>query len=656
MRWAKILGAVVAVLVLLVVAAGAALYFGGGRAVKWVLEHPASGMIGRAITIDGPVRLRWGDPSRLVIENLHVANADWDKDHEMLAAKRIDVSIYLRTLVWGPIRIPSISMAGAHLLLETSGEGVGNWKFGNGAPKKRTEFPLLRHLRISDSELVYHNGKTKAESDLQVANLALDEASAARPVTAQAEGAFQKLPVRLAATFGPFDQLRNPQQPYPVKLNGSWGQVDLAIDGTLKEPLDFSGLDLRLSLSGNRLDEIASAMGVPMPELPAFRGTSKLTGGDGKWQLGALTVKVGNSDLEGGLEINTNATVPQVTANLTSSDFDLADFKGLYGGKPEKSATPPPSPEESTRIIPDTKIEVKKLPGIDLTLNFDGSKIRSPGGLPFERVVFGLRIANGQLIIDPLSFHLALGDLALRAKFNPFTQNSPPRLSGQVQIQHIDLHRLLGGPTMPEIVRETAGNAGGFAVFDTTGVSLREFMAHMNGDLGLFVENGRMSDLLARLAPIDILESLGVLALGGEPQPINCMISRFGIKEGIATATTFLVRTPTTTLVGSGNINFGGETLTLRLAPYNNGFAPLSLRTPVDIDGTLKKPAFHLEAGKLVAKLGAAVGLGVLFPPAALLPLVDTGLGENNACSMAYAAQNPPGHPEPKTGSSTPPK
>jgi hypothetical protein len=45
----------------------------------------------------------------------------------------------------------------------------------------------------------------------------------------------------------------------------------------------------------------------------------------------------------------------------------------------------------------------------------------------------------------------------------------------------------------------------------------------------------------------------------------------------------------------------------------------------------------------------------VLFPPAAVLPLIDVGLGQKNSCSRAYAAQRPPGNPEPKTGSSQAP-
>jgi AsmA family protein len=372
--------------------------------------------------------------------------------------------------------------------------------------------------------------------------------------------------------------------------------------------------------------------------------------------LNALSLKTGDSDLEGGLAIDTNEKVPRLTANLTSSYIDLADFDGLIGARPGKTAGPPPKPDPSGRVIPDTKISVHKLPGINLALNFDGTKIKSTGGLPFERVVFGVRIDNGELTIDPLTFHIALGDVALRARFNPFTETSPPRLQGKIDIRHVDLHQLLGGPAMPAIVQETGGTVGGFLTIDTNGTSLREFLANMNGDLGIFVANGQVSALLQRLAPLDVLEGLGILAFGGKPVPIDCMISRFDVKRGVATATTFLAKTPATTIVASGNVNLGSETLYLNVKPYNNNFTPVSLRTPVDIQGTFKKPGFQIEAGNLVARLGAAVGLGVVFPPAAILPLVDIGLGDNNACKTAYAAQQPPGDPQPKSGSSTAPQ
>jgi uncharacterized protein involved in outer membrane biogenesis len=656
-RALKIIAWIAAVILLLVVIAGGALWLGGARAVAWAIEHPVSGMVGRQIRIEGPLAIRWGAPTRLVAEDVHVANAAWGTEPDMFSARRLEIELYLRTLLGGPTRISLAALDGAKLLLETSKAGERNWDFGakSAAPKKRNQFPDLRHFAVSDSALVFHNGETEARTELGVSKLDLRQSDPDSPVTIKAEGTLQKGPISLVGTVGPIAQLRNPQQPYPIKFDGSVNGIRLVTDGTIDEPLDFAGVNLRLSLSGAKLHELADMLSVPLPELPDFRSTAVLTGGNGRFELKALSMHTGDSDLEGGIAVDTNAKVPQVEANLTSKYIDLADFKGLYGEKPEKSSAPAKSPDPGDRVIPDTPISVQKLPGVNVELNFDGTNIKSTGGLPFERVSLGLTLKDGELELRRLRFHAAQGDVDLSFHFTPFTRNGPPRLKANVDIRHVDLHQLLSSPSMPDIVKQTAGVAGGFIKIDTSGVSLREFLARMNGDAGIFMENGQLSQLLEQIAPINVLGALGVYVLGGKPVQINCFVSRFYIKQGIATATTLLFDTDNETVVGEGNVNFADETPYLRLVPYNKSFTVVTLRSPVDVRGTFKKPRYHIEAAGLAARLGAAVGLGVLFPPAALLPLVDTGLGDNNACSKAFAAQAPPGNAEPKTGTSTPP-
>jgi AsmA family protein len=660
MRWLKIVGWIAGVLVALIIAAGAALYFGGTPAVAWVIRHPVSTALGRQISIDGPFTLRWGAPSVIVAENVHVANASWGSAPEMFSAKRIEIHFFARSFLHGPTHIPLIAIDGAKLLLETSKDGEGNWKFGNQTPKKRGEFPNLQRLTVHDSELDWHNGRTDARSTVALADLDYKAPDPAKPVSVTANGSFAathaKLPLKIAGTVGALSQLRNPTEPYPVKFNGSLGDVDLAIEGTTEKPLDFAGLDLRLSLSGRKLDELGAALGVPFPELPDFRGTSELTGGHGNFTLKALSMALGKSDLEGGIAIDTNEKVPYAKAQLTSSQIDLADFDGLVGGKPAHSSAPEPTSKRdqgTDRIIPDKPINVQKLPGLNADLTFDGKRILSTTGLPFERVSLGLTLKDGQIWVKPLRFHAAQGDLDLNLHFTPFTEISPPKVGVKIDIQHVDLHDLLRTSSSP-IVRETGGILGGFIVFDSNGTTMREMLARMNGDAGIFMQNGQLSELVQRLAPIDVLAALGVYVRGDRPLPINCLVSRFNIKSGVATASTLIFDTSETTVVGAGNLNFADETVTMKLTPYNKGVAAVSLRTPIDIGGTFANRTYHVETGNIVARLGAAVGLGVLFPPAALLPLIDTGLGQGNRCSAAYAAQQPEGNPKPKSGSSAP--
>jgi AsmA family protein len=595
-----------------------------------------------------------------VAEDVHVANAPWGTAPEMFSAKRIEIDIFLRSLLKGPARVPLVALDGATLLLETSAEGEGNWKFGASAaaPKKRHEFPDLRRFLVRDSEIVWHNGRTGAHTDLGVASLDYGAPNPTSPVSFKASGtyagSFQTLPLQLSGTLGPLSELRNPARPYPVRLEGALSEIGLTADGTVAEPLDVAGVDLRLSLKGRKLHELAAALGLPFPELPDFRGTSELTGGGGKWDLKALTIALGKSDLEGGIAVDTNAKVPQVRAQLTSTRIDLADFKGLAGGTPAHASAPETKPKEtSDRMFPDNPIRVHKLPGVDAELSFDATRIVSSTGVPFDRVSLGLTLANGEITVKPLRFQAAQGDVDLNLHFTPFTEASPPRLGAEVDVRHVDLHRLFRGSAVP-ILRETGGIVGGFAKIDTSGTSMREFMARMSGDLGLFMENGQMSALLQELAPINVLGALGVYATGDRPLPINCLVGRFNIKEGVATAATLLLDTENTIVTGAGNLNFADETVMLSLAPRSKDPALVSLRTPVDVGGTFANRTYHVHLGGIAERLGAAIGLGILFPPAALLPLIDTGLGEQNACRTAYAVQQPPGNPVPKAGSSVP--
>lgn len=67
----------------------------------------------------------------------------------------------------------------------TSKVGKRNWDFGlsSAAPKKRRQFPDLRHIAVHDADLVYRNGETGARTELRIASLDVTEPDPASPVT-----------------------------------------------------------------------------------------------------------------------------------------------------------------------------------------------------------------------------------------------------------------------------------------------------------------------------------------------------------------------------------------------------------------------------------------------------------------------------------------
>jgi AsmA family protein len=57
-----------------------------------------------------------------------------------------------------------------------------------------------------------------------------------------------------------------------------------------------------------------------------------------------------------------------------------------------------------------------------------------------------------------------------------------------------------------------------------------------------------------------------------------------------------------------------------------------ALPAPISITGSFKDPGALPDITKLAVRGGVAAGLGVLFPPAAILPTIQFGVGDDHRC------------------------
>jgi uncharacterized protein involved in outer membrane biogenesis len=677
MRAIKIAGLALLGLLVLVGVGVAALVIGGDPLIARLIQHEGTAFLGREVRIGGDFDIEWGNPMRIVAEDVHVANAKWGTDPEMFAARRLEVAFNPWSLLGGTIDASLVALDGSKMLLETSADGKKNWEFSaakKATPQQRTQFPDLRRFEVRDSAFRWHNGATDATTDLTFAELTAGAPDHASPITVAARGDFQHPPYRLDASVGALAELQNPEKPYPVKLDGELADTKVAIDGTMAKPLDVEGLDLAVALDGKDLSRLLQVFSIPLPETPVYHLAGKLKHDGAKWEIDKLDGRMGKSRLAGGVEVDTGQKLPYIRANLTSSYLDLADFKGFYGGEPgdketqQKKGTPPPkerkdksAAEKAARVIPDTKLPTAQLTGFNADVSLDAQELRPTAGLPLQRFGIGLALHDGTLALKPLRFDIADGEV--RADLSFASQQSPPRLATDIDIRHVDLAKLFAGMEVPKQVKETAGVVGGFLKGKSAGTTQREVLANLDGDLGLFMEGGTFSHLLIEAFGLDVAESVGFLIEGDKPHPINCVVGRFDIQQGVATASTLLFDTTDTVVEGKGNLNLGDETIFLELTPYPKDWSPLSLRTPLEIRGTFANPKVTPKKRDLAARLGAAIGLGIVAPPAALLPLIETGLGQKNLCAKAFGAQEKPGEAarpgatgtSGATGSSTPP-
>jgi uncharacterized protein involved in outer membrane biogenesis len=116
-------------------------------------------------------------------------------------------------------------------------------------------------------------------------------------------------------------------------------------------------------------------------------------------------------------------------------------------------------------------------------------------------------------------------------------------------------------------------------------------------------------------------------------EAIRCFVGDFAMQHGILNTRTFLLDTTGSVVNGIGTITMAAETLDLRLKTDSKHFSIGTLPAWIGVSGPFKNLSVHLDIATLGARAGVASGLGLLFPPAALLPTIQFGVGNDNRCS-----------------------
>jgi hypothetical protein len=127
------------------------------------------------------------------------------------------------------------------------------------------------------------------------------------------------------------------------------------------------------------------------------------------------------------------------------------------------------------------------------------------------------------------------------------------------------------------------------------------------------------------------------------------MASDFAVTNGLMKTRTFVIDTEDATILVDGTINLAKEELNLTINPESKGIRIISLRAPLYVRGTFKKPDVGVDKGVVALKAGAAVALGTVAAPlAALLALINPGPVQDSPCGQLLAqAQKKPVAPPP---------
>jgi AsmA protein len=252
--------------------------------------------------------------------------------------------------------------------------------------------------------------------------------------------------------------------------------------------------------------------------------------------------------------------------------------------------------------------------------------------LPLDHLTTRIRMRDAVLTLDPLEFGLAGGTLTGVIKLDG--RQETIQADAKIKAQKLQFAKLF--PTV-EVARASVGDLSGAIELTGSGNSVARMLGSANGKIGLFMDNGSVSELLMKMVAIDLWGITRVKLEGDKQVKIRCVVGDFGVKNGVADANALVFDTEVVNVGGSGQIDLKNERLNLTLFPEPKDGSVASLRTPLYIRGAFSQPKVSVDMKRMVAKGAGAAALAILNPLLMVLPLIDEGPGKDSNCGKLIA-------------------
>ena len=606
----------------------------------------ASGKLHRPVTIDGNLRVHlFSLTPSATVGGLKIGQPDWgakaglkpylaEVDHVAVTAELMPVFI-------GRIVLPRLEIDRPNVQLFQDKAGRANWDFSDGRNKgKPTRLPPIRNFIISDGHLTLTSLQRKLTFTGTVnAHETADAGGQAFALTG--DGSLNNRKFDLNATGGPLLNVRT-SVPYPFDMAVHAGDTRITAKGRVLHPFNLGELAGAVTVSGRDMADLYYLTGLSLPNTPAYKIAANVTRNDRIYNIAGINGRVGGSDLEGALKVDTSRNNrPYLTGDLRSRLLDFKDLGSLFGATAanapqgaEISATPT-APTAARHLLPDATLDIERIRGMDAKVRYKALSVKASPKLPLREVSLGVDLDHGLLVLDPVEFSFPQGRLQGTARIdarNAVQQNSlDMRLTG-LAVQ--DFVPAIGGSKPLEGILDARVKATG------TGNSVHKAAANANGQLTLVMPSGTIRQSFAELMGVNATKGLfQLLTKDPHETEVRCGVANFQIRNGVMQTNNAVFDTGVTRVNGSGTINLDDERLKLVFKGKPKKFRLTRINVPIVVGGHLSAPKFGVDPGPAVVQGGLALALNTL------LPFVGIDYAKNANCAGLMADMQAKGTP-----------
>lgn len=606
------------------------------------LERYLSESSGRPVTIgylDVDLALR----PRVTISDIAIGNAEWAGDRPLGILRELMFSVSVPSLFTNKIVLPHVRLTEGEVNLLRDKEGRANWQLRKKSDEPSTRTVDVQSLALIDASLSYRDAIQDIDAH------ARGESRVDGPYEQRMTfgGKWHGNPFEGTADIGNVLALRDLKDPFPLRLALRFARTSINAEGQVADIKNLGHVDAKVSISGPSLGALYPTLPLALPDTPPYRVAGRLVRDGEVYSYTGFSGVIGNTDMAGDARYERRNPRPMLTATLKSRSLDLADLGPLIGLAPRAAPSPPSSAPKTTptpakaapaklpagKVFPDNDFNLQKLNAMDADVQLSAATLKIPEQIPLENFSTHVKLNGGVLVLDPMNFGVAGGNLVSTVTLD--ARNNPIAAKASIDLRRVRLGQLF--PTIETIKNTSTGSVGAQIRLAGRGNSIADMMATADGTMNFGMAGGRVSELGVWLVNLYGGQLIPLLFGGDRPTQIRCGAAAFTVDDGLATMGLFVFDTDESNISGHGTVDLGKEELDITLEPRPKKAGILSLRGPVHISGTFRDVHFGVSGQTLGRGLGA-VGLGLVNPLLALIPLVETGPGQNADCQSVLGS------------------
>ncbi|HEX4302444.1 MAG TPA: AsmA family protein [Rhizomicrobium sp.] len=603
-------------LVALLAAAILWLYFLDWNTMRGPVSRYASARLGRTVHIDGNLDVHlFSFTPRVSASNVRIDNPDWAGSPHAADLPNLTFTFRLVPLIFGNTILPLVRFDHPNIVIVRQADGRTNWDFGGGntgwdVPPIQRFLVREGHIRIDDRvrKLVF-TGTVSSEENAGARGAAFQLTG---------DGTLNGNTFGAELHGGPLIHV-DETKPYNFTANVHSGGTRITADGAITHPFHLGQFAAAATISGPNLSELYYLTGLAMPQTAPYRVKGKLSRDGTLYQFQDFAGTVGSSDLHGSLAIETAGAKPLISGAVASNVLDFKDLGNMFGGKSETAI-------EQGRLLPDLPLHVERLRQMNADVIYDAGAIRSRD-FPLRGLHAHIGLKDAVLLLKPLTFQFAYGRLSGQLRIDAHKQITATDVDARITDMRAEQF-VFGKPPAIEGMLEAR------AVLHGTGNSVRAVATSAGGQATFVVPHGKFREAFAELTGINLINGLGLLLADDKSDTgLRCAVAHFDASGGVFRTQQFVFDTDPVRVEGRGSIDLNTETLNLQVTGKPKEFRIGRIRAPILITGPLAHPEIGVRAQDALLQGGIAAALGVLFPPAAILPFVDPGLAKDANCA-----------------------